>query len=164
MAIVPLGPNVLGRSCDGCTKCCSGPLTATINIESRSTVHELKPGNPCVFVQIGKGCGVYDERPNDPCKIFRCQYLVDEAVPEEMKPSRSNIILTVEEVLPNVEYIIAHEAGGTLEGDNLKWVTSLYDNYSVNASWKVDGKMYFQGDATFTAKMIELYGVIEAQG
>ena len=123
----------------------------------------MKPGSPCVFVQIGKGCGVYDERPDDPCKTFRCQYLIDEMVPEEMKPSRSNIILTVEEVLPNVEYIIAHEAGGVLEGDNLKWVASLYDNYAVNASWKVDGKFYFQGDAIFTAKMIELYGGASAQ-
>jgi hypothetical protein len=83
-------------------------------------------------------------------------------VPEAMKPSKSNIILTVEEVLPNVEYIIAHEAGGVLEGDNLKWVKSLYDNYAVNTSWKVDGKWYFQGDAIFTAKMMQLYGRQEA--
>lgn len=163
MAIVQTGPTVLGRSCEGCTKCCSGALSATIQIESRSAIHEMKPGTPCVFVQIGKGCGVYDERPEVPCKTFRCQYLVDEEVPEEMKPSRSNIILTVEEILPNVEYIIAHEAGGSLEGDNLKWVASLYDNYAVNASWKVDGKLCYQGDAIFTAKMIELYGVTEAQ-
>ena len=159
MAIVQTGPTVLGRSCDGCTKCCSGALSATINIESRSTVHELKPGNPCVFVQIRKGCGVYDERPKDPCKIFRCQYLVDEEVPEEMKPSRSNIILTVEEVLPNVEYVIAHEAGGTLEGDNLKWVRSLYDDYAVNAAWKEDGAWHYRGDAIFTAHAIKKWNL-----
>ena len=163
MAIVPLGPNVLGRSCEGCTKCCSGPLTATINIESRSVVHELGPGNPCVFVQIGKGCGIYDERPNDPCKTFRCQYLVDEVVPEEMKPSRSNVILTIEEVLPNVEYIIAHEAGGSLEGDNLKWVRSLYDDYAVNAAWKEDGVWHWQGDAIFTAHAIKKWNLIPKQ-
>lgn len=163
MALVQAGPTVLGRSCEGCTKCCSGTLTATINIESRSTAHEMKPGTPCVFVQIGKGCSVYSERPDDPCRTFRCQYLVDEMVPEEMKPSRSNIILTVEEVMPNVEYIIAHESGGVLEGDNLKWVESLYDNYAVNASWTVNGKMHYQGDATFTAKMLSLYGGRSAQ-
>jgi hypothetical protein len=158
MALVPTGPNVLGRSCEGCTKCCSGALSATIEIQSRLTVHELKPGNPCVFVQIGKGCGVYDERPEVPCKTFRCQYLVDESVPEEMKPSKSNVILTIEEVLPNVEYIIAHEAGGSLEGENLKWVSSLYDNYAVNATWKDDGRWHFKGDTIFTAKMMQLYG------
>jgi hypothetical protein len=158
MALVPTGPNVLGRSCEGCTKCCSGVLSATIEIKSRSTVHEMAPGNPCVFVQIGKGCGVYDERPEIPCRSFRCQYLVDESVPEEMKPSKSNVILTIEEVLPNVEYIIAHEAGGSLEGDNLKWVASLYDNYAVNATWKVDGRWHFKGDTIFTAKMMQLYG------
>ena len=158
MAIIHLGPNVLGRSCEGCTKCCSGALTATINIESRSVVHELGPGNPCVFVQIGKGCGVYDERPDDPCRTFRCQYLVDESVPEEMKPSRSNVILTIEEIIPNLEYIIAHEAGGSLEGDNLKWVRSLYDDYAVNAAWKEDGEWHFQGDGIFTAKMLEKHG------
>jgi len=163
MAVVQTGPTVLGRSCEGCTKCCSGALTATIKIRSSATEHEMKPGTPCVFVQIGKGCGVYDERPDDPCRDFRCQYLVDEMVPEEMKPSRSNIILTVEEALPNVEYIIANEAGGVLEGENLKWVSSLYDNYAVNAAWKVDGKMYFQGDATFTARMLEKHGGRPAQ-
>ena len=163
MAIVQTGPTVLGRSCEGCTKCCSGTLSATIEIQSRSTVHEMKPGTPCVFVQIGKGCSVYDERPEEPCKTFRCQYLVDEMVPEEMKPSRSNIILTIEEVLPNVEYIIAHEAGGSLEGDNLKWVSSLYDNYAVNAAWKEDGVWHWQGDAIFTAHAIKKWNLIPKQ-
>ena len=105
---------------------------------------------------------MYDERPEDPCKTFRCQYLVDESVPEEMKPSRSNVILTIEEVLPNVEYVIAHEAGGVLEGDSLKWVRSLYDNYAVNACWKEDGVWYYRGDGIFTAKMLENRGGREA--
>jgi hypothetical protein len=113
-----------------------------------------------VFVEIGKGCGVYDERPEVPCKTFRCQYLVDESVPEEMKPSRSNVILTIEEVLPNVEYIIAHEAEGSLEGDNLKWVSSLYDEYSVNVTWKEDGVWQYKGDAIFTAHAIDKWSAI----
>jgi hypothetical protein len=112
-----------------------------------------------MFVKSGKGCGVYADRPKDPCRDFRCQYLVDETVPEEMKPSNSNVILTVEEIVPGLEYIIALEAGGSLEGDNLKWVRSLYDKYSVNVAWKEDGVWHYHGDAIFTANAIKKWNL-----
>jgi hypothetical protein len=157
MAIMQTSPTVPGRSCEGCTKCCEGYLDSTVKVGA--VTHELKINNPCVFLQVGKGCGVYNERPKDPCRDFRCQYLVDEMVPEEMKPSRSNVILTVEEIVPGVEYIIAHEAGGSLEGENLKWVRSLYDTYFVNIAWKEDGVWHYQGDAIFTANAIRKWNL-----
>ena len=149
------GPTVPGRSCEGCTKCCEGHLSATVNV--RDTVIELSP-KPCVFVKIGKGCGVYEERPKDPCKDFRCHYLVDAMVPEEMKPSRSNVILTIEEAAPGVEYVRATEAGGKLQAEYLAWLTSLYMNHSVNVNFTIDGRHYWLGDRIFTSLMVEKYG------
>lgn len=151
------GPTVLGRSCDGCTKCCEGHLTATINV--KDTVVQLSP-KPCIFVEVGKGCGVYDDRPKDPCKDFRCHYLVDAAVPEAMKPSKSNVILTIEEAVPGVEYVKATEAGDKLQAEYLAWIMSLYINHSVNIMFTIEGRPYWLGDKIFTASMADKYGDI----
>ena len=118
----------------------------------------MKPGSPCLFLQVGKGCGVYTDRPKDPCKDFRCHYLVDKSVPEEMKPNRSNVILTVEEAAPGLEYIKATEAGDKLQSEYLVWIISLYVNHNVNVMFTIDGRPYWLGDQMFTAEMIKKHG------
>ena len=52
------------RSCGNCTVCCEGWLV--INTE------EIKayPGLACPDVKCGKGCGIYETRPNYPCRTF----------------------------------------------------------------------------------------------
>jgi hypothetical protein len=143
-------PTVLGRSCGDCTKCCDGALSAVIKIQSRDTVHNLGPGSPCVFVQLGKGCTVYDERPHDPCKKFRCQYLLDEFVPEEMKPNKSNVILIVDEI-EGMQYYRAVEADGTkMQAEYLVWIMGVYLNHGVNVMFTIEGRPYYFGSNDFT--------------
>ena len=141
-------PTVLGRSCGDCTKCCEGSLSAVLKIQSRDTVHNLGPGSPCVFVQLGKGCGVYDERPHNPCKRFRCQYLVDEFVPEEMKPSKSNVILIVDEI-EGIQYYRAVEAGNKMQAEYLVWIMGVYLNHGVNVAFTIEGRPYYFGNDDF---------------
>ena len=43
-------PIVEGRSCNGCTKCCEGYLSAEINEK------KVDKNNPCYLVNIEKGC------------------------------------------------------------------------------------------------------------
>ena len=149
-------PTVLGRSCGDCTKCCEGSLWATVNVESRNTVHELKLGSPCVFVELGKGCGVYDERPHSPCRTFRCQYLLDEFVPEGMKPSISNIIITVEEI-DGIQFYRASEAGEKMQAEYLVWIMGVYINYGVNVVWTINQSYYWLGDDKFVKAMNKKY-------
>lgn len=71
------------RTCDGCTKCCEGWLMEEIY------GHPMFPGQPCFYK--GEGCcSIYKSRPEDPCKIFKCEWLENEDYPAWMKPSESH--------------------------------------------------------------------------
>ena len=59
------------RQCGTCTKCCEGHLVGTINGK------EMYPGKPCYLLQIGKGCSDYENRPEEPCKAFNCQWITN---------------------------------------------------------------------------------------
>ncbi len=78
------------RSCSGCTACCDGWLRMTIR------GHEVGPGRPCPF-SAGGCCSIYDERPQDPCRQFRCGWLVEGSpLPDWLRPDLAKLIL-----LPN---------------------------------------------------------------
>lgn len=76
------------RTCGDCTLCCRGPLTVKIN------EHEVYPNHPCPHVDCS-GCSIFDD-PSRPkvCHQYKCEWLRDSAIPEWMKPNKSNCILT----------------------------------------------------------------------
>jgi hypothetical protein len=78
------------------------------------------PGVACNFCQKGNGCSIYADRPQDPCVAYQCAYILDNSVPEWMKPSISNVIISIK-----------HQ-------DNIKWaeLTPAAEDYShVILSW-----------------------------
>ena len=75
------------RHCDGCTLCCT-----LLSVEEL----EKSPGTTCVHCREGRGCKIYDGRPTE-CRGFFCQYLLDEALGEEWRPSRSHIVVAFED-------------------------------------------------------------------
>jgi len=81
------------RSCGTCTKCCDGYAYADVY------GHIMGFGVPCHFVKSGEGCGIYENRPNF-CKTFSCNWLVNDEIPEELKPnitgSMPNLLSTPE--------------------------------------------------------------------
>ena len=92
-------PVVEGRSCDGCTKCCEGYLTGEIQGK------QMGLGQPCFLVQIGKGCNDYENRPEFPCKAFQCEWLINESIPENLKPSFSNLIISTKFPLSSIFFL-----------------------------------------------------------
>jgi hypothetical protein len=65
------------RKCGECTLCCKIPR-----------IVGLKPSNAwCHFCDVGKGCSVYENRPQ-PCKDFTCWWLTHEDMPEDMRPDK----------------------------------------------------------------------------
>jgi hypothetical protein len=74
------------RQCGSCAKCCEGWLTGDINGTP------LGKGSPCKFI-TKNGCGNYENRPNDPCRAFRCEWL-NGSIPEHMKPDVCGIIVS----------------------------------------------------------------------
>jgi hypothetical protein len=74
------------RVCGECTACCEGWVT------SRHLA--MRPGVPCEH-RTDVGCAIYERRPDDPCKQFKCAWLqsTPESLPDEMRPDRSGAIL-----------------------------------------------------------------------
>jgi len=74
---------VPGRSCSNCTLCCKVIAVAEFD----------KPrGRNCVHCDTGRGCKIYDRRP-EVCADFFCSYLLSPALGEEWKPMTSRLVL-----------------------------------------------------------------------
>lgn len=75
------------KTCDGCVACCNGTLSAIIGD------HKVHRGSPCHNICYdNNSCKIYDDRP-EVCRKFRCLWLIQEDIPEWMKPSNSGILL-----------------------------------------------------------------------
>lgn len=103
------------RQCGECTACCQGWLFA----ESLN----LKPGSPCVHC-TAQGCGIYENRPQDPCIDFVCGWLqADSPLPEEMRPDRSGVIVLFGRHWQDWDVITAVPAGERIPQEALQWLT-----------------------------------------
>lgn len=134
------------RSCGTCTKCCEGWLSATIHGEF------MQPGIPCQFAQPGKGCGIYENRPKDPCVGYSCLWLKDEEIPEWLKPELVNVIID-EGYVNGIPYVRAVEAGATMGADVLTWLIKYAKVTKKNLYWEVSGGKHWIGTKEFTAAM-----------
>ena len=77
---------VKGRTCASCTLCCK-----ILAIPEVPTPRDAWCGN-CA---VGKGCRVYDQRP-EPCRTFYCGFLIWDAVPDHWFPARAKIVVVSE--------------------------------------------------------------------
>jgi hypothetical protein len=77
---------VPGRSCDGCTACCKLVAVAELNKPAQSW---------CDHCSIGKGCTIYETRPED-CRTFYCGWLLDERIADAWRPRDSKIVVKFE--------------------------------------------------------------------
>jgi hypothetical protein len=74
-----------GRACGSCTLCCKVFKIPAID----------KPaGRWCQNCTPGKGCGIYETRP-DQCRDFYCLWLTEATIPAEWKPERSKMVLSI---------------------------------------------------------------------
>ena len=94
------------RECGGCTACCEGWLTGEVN------GHKFSPSIPCYYMVKG-GCSIYEDRPEQPCKSFSCEWITNENYPAWMKPTESGVLAFIRtftrkdgSVLP---YRVVHE-------------------------------------------------------
>jgi hypothetical protein len=82
-AVPPLAP---GRSCDGCTTCCK-----LLKVEAFN-----KPMQQwCEHCRIGRGCTIYDARPDD-CRTFYCGWVLDGGIGDEWNPRHSKMVIKFE--------------------------------------------------------------------
>ncbi len=94
-------PVVEGRNCDGCTLCCK--LPAVVGMAKPPMVW-------CKQADPGKGCRIYDNRPND-CRWFYCRYLLHAEIGEHWKPLTSRMVLDYEKTSNGERLAILVDAG-----------------------------------------------------
>lgn len=135
------------RSCGDCTKCCEGYL------EGKALGHSFYRGKPCHFLAIGKGCTVYAKRPKEPCQTYKCAWLIDENIPEWMKPSEVNAIIDYSQTKSGIPYVRVNEAGSVLSSKVLTWVIQFCLSNNLNVYWTVDGGHNWFGTPEFCASI-----------
>jgi hypothetical protein len=133
------------RSCGTCTKCCEGWLSANIR------GHKMYPGKPCFFVEIGKGCTDYDNRPVIPCKIFNCEWIKNIKIPEEFKPKNIGFIIQ-KKYLKKSEYYSLVPASQKINILNIEKIFSWFKQNNINFFYINNNEKYFTGDKEFLKK------------
>jgi len=130
------------RECGECTKCCEGFL------EGDALGHSFGNGKPCYFVEIGKGCTIYPDRPEHPCKSFKCNWLTDLNYPEWLKPYESNSIFMTSEI-NGIPFLNLIEAGNELNSKVLSWAIKYAISNQKNFFWTVNGEINWIGSIDF---------------
>jgi hypothetical protein len=74
------------RTCGACTLCCKVYDVPAV---------ESVAGRWCRHCQPGRGCKIWDNRP-DQCRAFNCLWLTQDWLGPEWKPDRSKIVATME--------------------------------------------------------------------
>lgn len=123
------------RTCGDCTECCKGWLSA--NIYGR----EMYEGRPCHFLGANK-CSIYVDRPNDPCKAFKCEWLADDGTiyPEWLRPDMAKVIVSGRHD-PDTgnQFLEAKECGETIDSKVLNWLYLFAAQYNVEMRIQVAG-------------------------
>ena len=138
------------RECDGCTACCDGWLVGEIYKKP------FYPGCKCHFV-TNSGCSIYKKRPNDPCKTFKCEWLVNEDIPSWMKPNLSNTIITYKTSKLGIKYMNVIECGIKLDSSVLSWLIKYCLNKNINLFYKISGGNNYIGSNDFIKEMSNTY-------
>ena len=102
----------VGRSCDGCTKCCEGWLFGT------AYGYDFNPYKKCAF--LNQGCTIYPMRPQDPCKSFECQWKVNRNLPEWLKPDKSDVII-LKKYIDIFDYLMIFPTGKKISQKVYDW-------------------------------------------
>jgi hypothetical protein len=91
LADLLFGPSRDDRPCGDCIACCVLPLIDTPELK--------KPEGQVCPNCTGKGCAIYDSRP-DVCRTFNCAWKRITSMPPETRPDRLGVMFTLERHLP----------------------------------------------------------------
>jgi uncharacterized cysteine cluster protein YcgN (CxxCxxCC family) len=118
------------RTCDSCTACCEGWL----NGEAHG--HTFYPSKPCFF--LNKGCTIYEDRPENPCKSYDCAWLAEDTFPMWMRPDLSKIIIS-KRIKNDISYYEIGEMGEQIKAHILNWIIQWALNSKQNILYYIMG-------------------------
>lgn len=109
------------RECASCTACCDGWIRVVVNGQL------IGFGRPCPH-RTDKGCGIYDERPVNPCRTFKCGWLIENSpLPDWMRPDKCGAITMLGKYkLPKWEVDAAVPAASDgIRKETLEWLQNF---------------------------------------
>lgn len=137
----------LDRICGSCTMCCQGWLYG------EAYGHTFYPGKPCHFV-CKDGCSIYEKRPENPCRLYKCAWKTDNFFPEWFRPDISDVICTWIKWKENEFYLEVVECGKKLDSKILSWLFINHINgFLPNFKYTLDGGVNFVGSNEFLCHM-----------
>ncbi len=129
---------IVGRNCNGCTECCNGSSKLHGEIFGK----HFHSGKPCHYVGES-GCTIYENRPQDPCKRFRCEWLDNpEMFPEWMKPNLSKIIGIRRTTEKGNSILEIRECGQKIDSNILNYFYQYSMKHGINMDIEVDDFLY----------------------
>jgi hypothetical protein len=137
MTTIPILPE---RSCGECSECCKGWLSG----EAHGEV--FHPGKPCFFLQ--GTCGIYEHRPESPCKTYKCVWLSEPTLPLWMRPDKVKSIVTEREV-DGIKFWDVVECGETLKAEVLSWLVVWALREEGNLQYRINGGPHKIGQQDF---------------
>ena len=135
------------RKCDGCTACCDGRLL--LKVFGHKWV-----GRPCQF-KTDKGCGIYEHRPQNPCKNYRCEWLKDTdfTFPEFLKPDQSGFVMNMMKTKSGIPYLRAVAGRDGYDKEALLWLVDYGNENKINLRFILQGSKYSFGTKDFRKEM-----------
>ena len=136
---------IVGRSCGGCTECCNGSSKLYGEVYGK----QFHSGKPCHYVGE-TGCTIYENRPENPCVRFKCEWLNNPKMfPEWTKPNISKIIGIIKGdkngnpvIVNNKPVIEIRECGRKIDSSILNYFFQYSLQNYMNISIEVDGYMH----------------------
>lgn len=141
-------PNKILRTCGECTACCEGHL------EGWAHEHHFYLGRPCHFMKPG-GCSIYPDRPEEPCKRFKCVWLTEDILPAWFRPDKSNVIVTWGSWGPNkkLPYLKVTERGIKIDSVVLNLVYMYHVETGTPITVQIDRGWNHYGPYEFVEEM-----------
>ena len=117
------------RECGECTACCQGWL--------KDESLKMFPGQPCAHL-CDQGCGIYESRPADPCRSFKCAWLTNPVdFPEHLRPDKSGFIVMQDR--PWQEWLVLYATPADVEVNqkSLDFLKQLSEQCARPLVWRV---------------------------
>tara|TARA_R110000803_G_scaffold34061_1_gene74514 strand:- start:61 stop:495 length:435 start_codon:yes stop_codon:yes gene_type:complete len=133
------------RECGSCSTCCEGW------VHGEAHGYPFYPGRPCHFMKKTSkgGCSIYKNRPQDPCKLFKCGWLENPKLfPEWLKPELSKLII-VSEIKEGHQYYIFKNCGEELSAKFLDWIVVFSLTNKKNVIYYLEGRLRKLGSPQF---------------
>ena len=125
------------RNCGPCTACCDGWMS--------SETLEMSAGRACKH-RVEGGCSIYENRPDDPCKVFRCAWLSSPSdYDESMRPDLIGTIILNDRPWQNWQTLRLVPIGEKVPDRILKHMISFASTQSLPLlwlNWELEGGEY----------------------